>query len=58
MTGPVTIPKERLVATLRERGLDARADWVQRELPDAVDRRLHSSLLSTLDIDPASLAGQ
>ena len=31
------IDKTEIVATLRSRGLDARADWVDRALPDLVD---------------------
>jgi len=45
------IQKSAIVAKLRELGLNARADWVDRELPDAVDPFLHSGLLSTLHLD-------
>jgi hypothetical protein len=51
----MTIPKHAIVAALRERNLHARADWVDRELPDDVDPRLHSGLLSTLNLDAAEL---
>jgi hypothetical protein len=57
MPTPVTIPKERIVSKLRDRGLNARADWVQRELPDEVDTDKHASLLSTLNLDVAHLSG-
>jgi hypothetical protein len=46
----MTIPKHVIVATLRERSKNARADWVDRELPDDVDPYLHSGLLATLDL--------
>lgn len=45
------IQKSAIIAKLRERGLNARADWVDRELPDDVDPFLHSGLLSTLNLD-------
>jgi hypothetical protein len=45
------IQKSAIVAKLRERGLTARADWVDRELPDDVDPNLHGGLLSTLHLD-------
>jgi hypothetical protein len=45
------IQKSTIIAKLRERGLNARADWVDRELPDDVDPFLHSGLLSTLHLD-------
>jgi hypothetical protein len=47
--------KDEIVAKLRSKGLDTRADWVQRELPELVDTDRNRSLLSTLDIDPATL---
>jgi hypothetical protein len=45
------IQKSAIIAKLRERGQNARADWVDRELPDVVDPFLHSGLLSTLHLD-------
>ena len=50
------IAKHRSVAALRERGQQARADWVERELPEWVDPSKHSGLLATLHLDPADLA--
>jgi len=47
----MNIPKSVILEKLRERGLNARADWVDRELPDSVDPFLHSGLLSTLNLD-------
>jgi hypothetical protein len=51
------IDKEVVVALLRKRGLDARADFVARELPDRIDTDRHGSLLNTLHLDLADLAG-
>jgi hypothetical protein len=45
------IAKHVIVAALRERTLNARADWVDKTLPDEVDPYLHSGLLSTLNLD-------
>jgi hypothetical protein len=50
------IEKERILAILRGRGQDARADWVDRELQDEVETDRHTGLLSTLRISPADLA--
>jgi hypothetical protein len=44
-----------IVSILRSRGLNARADWVARTLPDVVDTKENNSLLTTLHIDPAVL---
>ncbi|WP_167627020.1 hypothetical protein [Micromonospora cremea] len=52
----MTIAKHRVVAALRERGQQARADWVERELPERVDSDKHVGLLATLRLDPADLA--
>ena len=50
------IEKAEIVSILRVRGLDARANWVDRTLPDVIDTNENQSLLSsTLDIDPAAL---
>jgi hypothetical protein len=45
------IQKSAITAKLRERGQNARADWVDRELPDEVDPLRHGGLLSTLHLD-------
>lgn len=50
------IDKSEVVATLRSRGLHARADWVDRELPRLVDTDKNGSLLRTLDIDLAAMS--
>lgn len=49
------IHKAQIIANLRARGLEARADWVDRQLPDLVDVDKNSALLQTLGIDPATL---
>lgn len=50
------IDKAEIVATLRSKGLHARADWADRELPRLVDTYKNGSLLRTLDIDPAAMS--
>jgi hypothetical protein len=50
------IHKAEILANLRSRGLDARAEWVDRTLPDAVDAYQNESLLRMLGIDAASMA--
>ena len=54
----VRINRSAIVAILRKRNLDARADWVEHTLPAIVDIRRHTGLLATLHIDPADLANQ
>ena len=49
------IARYRIVAALRERGQQARADWVERELPERVDPAKHTGLLATLRLQPADL---
>ncbi|MEU8296422.1 hypothetical protein AB0C04_03910 [Micromonospora sp. NPDC048909] len=50
------IARHRIVTALRERGQQARADWVERELPEQVDPAKHTGLLATLRLDLADLA--
>ncbi|MET8119417.1 hypothetical protein [Micromonospora sp. NPDC005189] len=50
------IARDKIVNVLRERGQQARADWVERELPERVDPAKHSGLLATLHLNPADLA--
>jgi lambda repressor-like predicted transcriptional regulator len=40
-----------IIATLRSRGLDDRADWAERQLPEAVDTVKNAALLRMLNID-------
>jgi hypothetical protein len=48
--------KREIVSLLRSQGLNARADWLERELPEVVDIVQNSSLMTTLGIDPRTLA--
>ena len=50
------VDRAEVVATLRSRELQARADWVDRELPALIDTALHASLLRTLGIDVAQMS--
>jgi hypothetical protein len=50
------IKKWRVVEVLRQRGEDARADWVDRMLPAEIDTTANASLLATLRIDPSQFA--
>ncbi|HEX5993825.1 MAG TPA: hypothetical protein VFY84_01650 [Jiangellales bacterium] len=50
------IDKADVVAALRSRGLHARADWVDREMPRLVDTYKNASLLRTLDIDASAMS--
>ncbi|MEN3304391.1 MAG: hypothetical protein V7603_593 [Micromonosporaceae bacterium] len=54
MTHHTYLDRAHIVAILRSRGLDTRADWVERELPEHVDTYENAALLRTLDIDPAA----
>jgi len=67
MTRPTYVDKVQIVATLRSRGLQgpaqaaehadyARADWVDRELPELVDTYRNAALFQILDIDPVVMA--
>ncbi|HEY3261731.1 MAG TPA: hypothetical protein VGJ95_15935 [Pseudonocardiaceae bacterium] len=49
------VDKAEIIATLRARGLHARADWVDRTLPSAVDTYENEALLQMLKIDPAAM---
>jgi hypothetical protein len=52
----MTIPKSLIIAELRKRGQNERADFVDRQLPDEVDPNKHGGLLGTLHLDIAELA--
>lgn len=52
------IEKRRIVEILRSRGLHARADWVDRQLPEEVDTYDNASLLARLELTPAVLAAE
>lgn len=49
------IARDTIVSALRQRGQHARADWVDRELPEHVDPRRHAGLLATLRLNPTEL---
>jgi hypothetical protein len=51
----MNIDKAKIVSVLRSRGLRARADWVDRELPDLVDTYKNAALLQMLGVDPAAI---
>jgi hypothetical protein len=50
------IDKAEIVSVLRSRGLNARADWVDRELPDLVDTYRNAALLHMLGVDLAGIS--
>jgi hypothetical protein len=56
VTSSTHVDKAAIVATLRSRGLNDRADWVDRALPELVDTHRNAALLRNLDIDPAAMA--
>lgn len=49
------IDKAVILSELRSRGLYARADWFDRELPELVDTYKNSALLQMLGVDPATM---
>ena len=50
------IDKTEIISALRSRGLNARADWVDRELPELVDTYKNAALLQMLGIDTAGIS--
>jgi hypothetical protein len=54
-TGMTEVDKRKILQTLRARGLYARADWVDRQLPERVDLEKNAGLLATLRISPSEL---
>ncbi|GIE90951.1 hypothetical protein SAMN06264365_122125 [Actinoplanes regularis] len=53
---PIHIDKADIISALRSRGLNARADWVDRELPGLVDTYKNTALLRMLGVDPAGIS--
>jgi hypothetical protein len=53
----MTVSKTVVIAVLRERGQHARADFVDRELPEQIDPNQHGGLLAMLNLDPEELSG-
>ena len=51
------IPKDKILAMLRERGADDKVRQAEQELPDQVDPEQHKDQLQKLGIDPQDLLG-
>lgn len=49
------VDKRKILQILHDRGLHARAEWVDRNLPERVDLDRNTGLLATLQISPAEL---
>ena len=49
------VHKRKILQILRDRGLHARAEWVDRQLPERVDLEKNAGLLATLHISPSDL---
>ena len=45
-----------IIAALKSRGLDDRAAWAERQLPEAVDTDKNAALLRMLNIDITDMA--
>ncbi|GAA2358750.1 hypothetical protein Cme02nite_34960 [Catellatospora methionotrophica] len=54
-TAAKTIDKAKVLAALRDSGQDARAEFVDRQLPDLIDIDSNAGLLRTLGLDVAEL---
>ena len=52
------IPKDKIVAMLKDRGEDDKAAQAEQELPDTVDHEQHADLLQKYGIDPKELLGK
>jgi hypothetical protein len=50
------VDKDKILQILRDRGQQARAEWVDRQLPERVDLERNAGLLATLHISPSDLA--
>jgi len=55
MAVATSIKKTLVVATLRARDLQGRADWVDKEFPALIDTSRNASLLRTLGINVETL---
>jgi hypothetical protein len=53
----MTIPKDKILDMLRDRGDDAKVQQADNELPDQVDPEQHRDLLEKLGIEPQELLG-
>jgi hypothetical protein len=52
------IPKDKIVAMLKERGEDDKAAQAEQELPDQVDHEEHADLLQKHGLDPKDVLGK
>lgn len=52
------IPKDQVLALLKDRGEHDKAQQADQELPDQVDTEQHADLLGKLGIDPSQLLGK
>ena len=53
--GVTEVEKDKILQILRDRGEYARAQWVDRQLPQRVDLDKNAGLLATLRISPSQL---
>ena len=53
--GVTEVEKDKILQILRDRGEYARAQWVDRQLPQRVDLDKNADLLATLRISPSQL---
>jgi hypothetical protein len=51
------IPKDKIIALIREHSGGEKADQAQGELPDQVDPERHGDLLAKFGVDPKELLG-
>lgn len=49
------VDKQEILRILHDRGLHARAEWVNRQLPERVDLERNAGLLATLHISSTEL---
>ena len=49
------VDKAQIIAILRSRGMNERAEWVDRDLPPLVDTLKNAALLRMLDIDATTM---
>jgi hypothetical protein len=50
------INKSKVIQLLKHRGLNDRAAWVDRQLPERIDINDNAALLATLNINPDEVA--
>ena len=54
----MTVAKSKVLAALRSRGLDDRANWVDRVLPEQIDTDRNASLFDLLALDVIELTDE